>query len=102
MRGEWGGGCGVSANEYSFVRGRSPNKLWNLTPYLTYDWEVYVKEREEVAEQGVLFKVFIIYVPLTTVHCKKRLATFPITFFYGVGTFGPPTERCLADAWGRR
>ncbi len=39
-----------------------------------------MKEREEVAEQGILFKVFIIYVPLTT-----------------VGTFGTPTERCLAD-----
>jgi hypothetical protein len=53
--------------------------------------------RANCAEQGILFIVFIIYVPLTTVHFKKRLATFRITFFYGLGTFGTPTERYLAD-----
>jgi hypothetical protein len=35
LRGEGGGGCGVSANEYSCANGAQIN-FRDLTPYLTY------------------------------------------------------------------
>jgi hypothetical protein len=38
MQGDWeggGGGCGFSANEYSFAHGAQIN-FGDLTPYLTY------------------------------------------------------------------
>jgi hypothetical protein len=38
MRGEGGGGCGVSANEYSCTH-RSPNKLWRSNSiFYLYEW----------------------------------------------------------------
>ncbi len=37
MRGEGGGGCGVSANEYSCAHG-TQIKFGDQTPYLTYDY----------------------------------------------------------------